>query len=99
MKSSKMKSSRKAIKFMIRNRFATLTNKFKKFMSSKVFACFLTILIASIVSFILVFKCVPFSSIYKVGEVVRGNIKSFYPVASIKSNLFNKSIIIIVKAR
>ena len=78
MKSSKMKSSRKAIKFMIRNRFAALTNKFKKFMSSKVFACFLTILIASIVSFLLVFKWAPSSSTYKVGEVVRGNIKAPY---------------------
>ena len=78
MKSSKMKSSRKAIKFMIRNRFAVLTNKFKNCMSSKVFACFLTILIASIVSFLLVFKWAPSSSTYKVGEVVRGNIKAPY---------------------
>ena len=77
-KSSKKNTQKKSIKVLIRNKFSVLSHKAKKFISSKTFACILAILVAFIISFLLVFKWSPSSSSYKVGEVVRGNVKAPY---------------------
>ena len=77
-KSSKKNTKRKSIKILIRNKFSALSHKVNKFISSKTFACFLTILVASVISFLLVFKWSPSASSYKIGEVVRGNVKAPY---------------------
>ena len=77
-KSSKKNPKKKSIKIMIRHKISAISGRIKKFMSSKIFACFLTILVVSVLSFLLVFKWSPSSSIYKIGEVVRGNIKAPY---------------------
>ena len=78
MKFSKKNSNKKSIKQLIRHKLTGLSKNAKKFMSSKIFVCFLTILLASILSFLLIFKWSPSSSSYKVGDVVRGNIKAPY---------------------
>ena len=77
-KSSKKNPKRKSIKTMIRHRISAISDRMKKFTSSRIFACILTILVVSVLSFLLVFKWSPSSSVYKVGEVVRGNIKAPY---------------------
>ena len=77
-KSSKKNPKRKSIKTMIRHRISAISDRMMKFTSSRIFACILTILVVSVLSFLLVFKWSPSSSVYKVGEVVRGNIKAPY---------------------